>query len=235
MLKSVWFGDVHAPFTNRQAVKKVIEYCRFFKPALVGQIGDLYDQYSFSNYAKIVNKFTPQQEVRAGRRIAEEMWEAIRAASPKARLIQKTGNHCSRIVKRVTEVLPSVLLTFKMKKQGKDEIQHLVNINKLFEFDGVETDMDYTNETRFPGYMACHGFRNRGEHVKYYGQNVVVGHSHLGGVDYLRRGNKSLWELNCGFLGDSNSLVFRYGDNRLKNWTPGYGVIDDLGPRFVAL
>lgn len=227
MKKAIWLGDSHFPFSNSAALRKIVEFVRKFQPEIIGQIGDLYDQYSFSKYTTVRNQFTPQQEMRRGFKMATEMWASLRAAAPRADRFQILGNHDLRIRKRLLERLPDLDLEIRQKK--------LVDLDLLFAFDGVKVDMNYPNEIPFEGYLAIHGFRNKGEHVKYYHQNVVLGHLHVGGVDTIRAGNKTLWELNCGFLGNPKALVFKYGETGLRRWTPGFGLVDDLGPRFVAL
>ena len=66
--------------------------------------------------------------------------------------------------------------------------------------------------------------------------NSVVGHSHLGGTVFLPFKDNILWELNCGYIGDPESLALSYtAQKKVSKWTLGYGVIDDVGPRFNPL
>ena len=68
------------------------------------------------------------------------------------------------------------------------------------------------------------------------GMNVVCGHSHVGGVKFIPRGLNPLWELNTGHCLDRHAEPFSYTkQKRLSNWLPGFGIIDNYGPRFVPV
>ena len=142
-----------------------------------------------------------------------------------------TGN-CARLMKRVQEKLPGILASVKIAGKYK----YLLNLDDLFKFDGVESTLDYTAEKPLCGALFLHGWKgNLGEHAKYYGKNVVCGHTHRGGSYFESAAHKTLWELNCGFLGNKSALCFKYGDTKTKMWTVGFGVVDSLGPRFIPL
>ena len=63
--------------------------------------------------------------------------------------------------------------------------------------------------------------------------NIVVGHSHIGGVTYRNIGNKIVWELNSGYCGDPDSKALSYRLMKLTKWTHGFGFVDEFGPRFI--
>lgn len=231
-MKILCVGDTHFPFAKPSYVKRTIEWAKRNKPDVIIQIGDLYDNYAFSKYTKVVNYMTPEQELRRGRKLAEKMWTDLHIAVPKAVLYQMMGNHCARIIKRVLERLPALDMRIKLK----DQTNKLHNIDRLFEFPHVTSLLDYKAELKLNGITFVHGFKgNIGDHVKYFQNNVVAGHLHRGGIVYHRIKNKTCWEMNCGFLGDEKALPFQYGETKTTNWTPGFGIIDDLGPRFVHL
>lgn len=234
-MKILCVGDTHFPFAKGTYITKMVQWAKENQPDVIIQIGDLYDNYAFSRYTKTVNLMTPEQELNRGRKVAEKMWADLKKAAPKAQCYQMMGNHCARIIKRVLEKLPALSMKVKMK----DQVQSLHNIDKLFEFRGVTSVLDYRAEVKLHGILFVHGFKgNIGEHVKYFHKSVVTGHLHRGGVAFMKVADKVLWELNCGFLGDAKALPFQYGETKTSRWTPGFGVIEkECGtwvPRFIA-
>lgn len=213
-------GDCHYPFTSKPWLKWVYQKVSEVQPAYVVQVGDLYDYFCLSNYAKTLDLMTPAEEFRQGRRMAEDMWEEIRTRVPKARLIQKTGNHDARASKRVFELAPA--------------IRALVDLESPFTFPGVETDTDDTSETELGEIFVMHGYKSAGAHARHNQAPTILGHLHTGGVLYFRNRYGVFWELNAGYGGDINSVAYRYrNQKKLHNWTLGLGVVDTDGPRFM--
>jgi len=235
-MKILCVGDTHFPFVKQVYLNKVYDWTVVNQPEVILQIGDLYDMYSFSRYTQAINYMTPEQEVKKGRIQAEKMWTQFKIIAPQAKRYQLMGNHCGRIIKRVLENLPG--LDARIKVKGKTMKLH--NIDELFKFDDVYSLLDYRAELTLHNTLFIHGFKgNIGEHVKYFRRNVVTGHLHRGGIVYLRQGNKTFWELNCGYLADNSKLPFQYGETKTSNWTPGFGVLEvECGvfvPRFIQL
>lgn len=164
---------------------------------------------------------TPHAELEKGRRQAEQFWGKVRAASPKSKRFQLTGNHDVRPHRRLLETAP--------------ELEPLLNLDSVFEFKGVET-VHGEGELLISGVCYMHGFRKHGDHVRHNRMNTACGHLHIGGVVYMRLGNKVLWELNAGHLGDPLSEPMSYGNQRrFATWTHGFGLVDSRGPRFVPI
>ena len=222
-------GDVHEPWSHGPTLEKIYAAVEEIKPDVVLQIGDLRDLYSFSRYPVNPNAITPEREIDRGTAACTKMWERVRKANPKARRIQLLGNHDERPSKRLSETLPACKLLAAP------------TLKALFEFPGVETHHDPAQEfflnTAAGEVCFMHGHRAKlGDHAKYNQMPTVCGHSHQGGVVYLRHKSKVFWELNAGWCGDETAPVFKYGNQRaLKTWTRGFGLIDSRGPRFVSL
>lgn len=196
---------------------------------LVIQVGDVDDLYNFSKYTKNPNLMSPEAEVSAAREHVERLWARVKKRAPKAKRYQLRGNHDGRVEKRIAENLPEIGV---FASRG---------IRDFYTFDGVTTIHDPTEELILPvaGQDVCfmHGHRSKlGDHARYNQLATVTGHSHHGGVVYLRHRDRVFWELNAGWLGDERAPVFRYGNQKLlKTWTKGFGLIDHLGPRFCPL
>lgn len=131
------------------------------------------------------------------------------------------GNHDDRIMKRVLEKNP--------------EIAFLIGntLKQLYTFENVELVRSY--EYVINDIIFQHGHRSRlGDHAKYNQGSTVCGHSHVGGVVFMRNRLRTYFELNAGFLGDTETAAFAYRAQKLvNNTTLGVGVIDALGPRFI--
>jgi predicted phosphodiesterase len=226
----VIIGDTHFPFTNLNTLYGkggVIDTIKKIKPDYVVQMGDLYDMYSFSKFPYKRDVMTPRQELEAGRKMAEEMWAKVKkAAGPwKCKCIQLKGNHDERPAKRLLENLPEL---FPVMSDPMHE---------LFVFKGVCTQQAERDGFVLDGIMFMHGFRSKlGDHASHNHMPTVTGHSHRGGVVYLRKGNETIWELNAGFCADEFSVPLSYTRQRtISTWTQGFGIIDSMGPRFVSM
>lgn len=224
MIKRVLaLGDVHAPFEHRRALEWAYRQADKLKPDAVIQVGDARDQFAFSRYPKIL-KMDPEKELVLGTKALEKMWSRFKGLA----CYQLMGNHDDRILKKALSAAP--------------ELAPLVGktLRDLYSFDGVKTVLDGREELLLMvagrPVVFQHGHRSRlGDHARYNQTSTVVGHSHTGGVVYLRNADRgTFWELNAGFLGDVASPAFGYhAQKRFHTTTLGVGLIDELGPRFV--
>jgi len=223
-MKIFVIGDIHFPFHNKKALKKTLAAIKREKPTHVVQIGDLYDQYAFSRFAK-KNIVLAPKELELARAAAGKMWDEIRKSCPRASLYQILGNHDVRLVKRAEERLP--------------EAQEFVkqSLMEYYKFKGVKTIEDDTEELVINDIIFIHGYRSKlGDHMRNNRASTVCGHSHTGGVVFERVRGSTLFELNAGYLADAMAEPLRYRQQkRTYKWTLGYGVIDEDGPRFVPL
>lgn len=220
-------GDAHFPYVDQKYLNQIYQEIKAHKPDVVVQQGDLYDQYCFSRYSKSADFTSPEEELAAGRAGAEKMWTTIRKLVPKAKFFQLKGNHDLRIAKRVAEKLP--------------ELQGLLNLGltDLYKFPGVYTVKDERTETIIDGVMFIHGYLSKlGDHAKKNLMSVVVAHSHVGGTVFFSHREETMFELNVGYIADKEALPLQYGGQRMKNWTPGYGILTKVSgiwrPQFCS-
>jgi predicted phosphodiesterase len=213
-------GDTHFPFADAGALSALYLVAEKLRPTLIVQVGDLYDMFAHSKFPRTHLTFDPQQEVRLGFEMANNMWETLRSISPKASFHQLLGNHDARPLKRILEAYPQGEIFF--------------SIEKWFQFPSVHTYFDTRQEVVLSGIIFQHGYRAvLGAHRDHNLQNTVCGHSHRGGVSFRQIDGKILWELNAGFLGDASSKALSYTPQRITAWTLGCGWIDEFGPRFI--
>ena len=221
--RAVLLGDLHFPWHDRRALDLALAAIRQGKPDLVVQIGDLYDNFSFSRFDKDPNVEKPRVEMERARQQALDMWFDIRAFAPGARLIQLQGNHDSeRLEKLSLRLAPALYDLVSQKAQ------------ELMTFPGVETRPAYRDhvDVKVQGerWRLTHGiFSSTLAHVKHHLTNVALGHLHRGEVVPFRQ----YTGLNVGYLADPGAPVFRYRQTLVNDWTQGIGVIDEQGPRFM--
>jgi metallophosphoesterase superfamily enzyme len=214
--------DTHFPFVNQYVLEAAYKFAEKHKPKRIIQIGDLYDMYCHAKFPRSHNIYTPAQEEEMARSGAEKMWLTLRSICPDAECVQLKGNHDIRPLKRTLESLPSL------------ERVVSVYLDRLMTFDGVRLISDPREEYIVEGIEFIHGHYSRlGQHRDYALMNAVCGHAHVGGVVFRRARGQTLWELNAGLAGDPESKALSHTPQRIVAWTPGFGWIDEYGPRFI--
>lgn len=220
--KTVILGDIHAPFTRLDHLKKIVEFIKEFKPIRVIQVGDLYDMLSHGKFPRSLNIYTPASEMAEGRKITEKLWQDIRKAAPGVECHQILGNHDARPMKRILEAYP--------------EAELFLDFSKWFTFEGVTTHFDMRQELILDGIAYIHGYKSKlGEHMEFMRRPVICGHSHRPGIFYKNFGDSVLFEMNVGYLGDPESKALSYTPQRHTHWSHSFGVIDENGPRIISL
>lgn len=216
--------DLHLPWVEWKAVAKIYSAIDDLNPDYVIQLGDAFDFFAYSRFAKPPTGITPEEEIEEGFQGACRLWNNIHKAAPRAKKIQLSGNHEARLVRSTMERFPEVysLLT---RAQGD-----------FWKFKNVTTIHDHRHELEINGVIYCHGWLTQlGAHARYLLKPVVHGHSHRGGTVFMNLGGKTIWELDCGYLADKYQVPLQYGPTKTVLWTLGYGIIDGHGPRFVPL
>ncbi len=218
-------GDCHFPWACKKTLLAVYKRLREFKPHIIIQLGDLYDLFSFTRFPRTHNLYTPRQELDLGQKDAALFWGSVAHACPRARRIQLWGNHDDRAVKCILSKAP--------------EYEHIVaqHMQTLMRFPGVETVQDSGLVYFIDDVGYHHGYLLRGgAHAESFKHNIVVGHTHRGGVWPVMTEASQLWELNAGYVGDRFAKPLSFAAQRtFSRYTLGLGEIDEAGPRFVPL
>lgn len=216
-------SDIHWPFSNQKVLDRFYKYVGDNKPEYVILDGDAWDMYSHTKFPRSHNVFTPEDEEKMARKMNEDFWKEIKKVHPEAKCYQMLGNHDVRPLKRTMEVAPT--------------IEHWLPriFGALFTFPGVTTVLDPREELMLPGdIMIHHGYRGKlGDHRDFALYNAICGHTHRGGVVFREIRGATLWELNCGLAGDPLAKGLTYTPQRITGWTPGFGAVDEDGPRFI--
>jgi hypothetical protein len=216
----VILGDTHFPWADQNALTLVYTMIEKLKPEYVVQIGDLFDLYAYSRWPKSQYQFSPQEEVSLARQMAEKMWNTIHQIAD-VKCIQLLGNHCIRPHRAVISA-------------GLGELEPYFNFNALYDFKDVKTIFDPREPLTMGSLTFIHGFLSGlGGHISHFGTHVIHGHTHRGGLIYKRHFGKSLFELDVGYLGDTNAKCFTFTSSKVTNWTKGIGFIHELGPMWI--
>lgn len=221
----VYIGDLHAPFHSDYCLRELYDFLRDNKDRIrtVCQIGDVYDFLSWSRWPSTANPYTPKKEYEIAYDVISEMWQTIGNICKRARLLQLTGNHDVRPLKRLADACP--------------ELSPFVDFTKPFEFKGVEL-WDYADgPLAMEGYLIHHGFLHKPlAHAANLHHNVVIGHLHKLWAQYYKVGTRTFWELCCGFMGDIKSPAFSYAIQRkYAKYQCGFGYVDTMGPHTVLI
>lgn len=221
-MKIVAIPDLHFPFVDKVKLAEAVRITNKFNPEAVIQLGDLYDQISFSKYARDVSEInlTPAKEAELGRGMAEVFWNSLKKRN--RTLLQITdANHDVRIVKRMNERAPEASFI------AKEWLRHQLT------FDGVKC---VESEYCLDGIMFMHGHKKAGTHAPYNQMNTVTGHTHTAGIKYFSNIFGNYWEANSGWLGDKSSPVFSYREqSKIDGTQHGLLLIEDGNPQFWSL
>lgn len=223
-LKVLCIGDTHAPWASEACILQIYEAISKNNYDVIIQMGDLYDMYSFSKFARSHDVCTPKEEIEQGYEWAQNFWKNIYKLSPSSTKIQLKGNHDDRLMKRAFERWPEAAVFLSRAEKS------------LYDFAGVQIVEDSREGLELEGVIYTHGYLTKlGDHCKYFLKPVVHGHSHRGGTVFYRLGGKMIWELDTGFCADQSQIPLQYGPVKNTLWTEGYGEVDSLGPRFVPI
>lgn len=217
-------GDTHFPFVSERVLEAIYTWAQKHRPKRIVQVGDLYDMYAHTKFPKSLNVYKPEEEETLAVEGATKMWAELKRICPQAECVQLKGNHDIRPLRRTLEHAPS--------------LEHIVSkhLDRLMTFPGVTLITDPRQEFIADGIQFIHGYKSKiGEHRDYTLMHTICGHQHVGGVVYRRIRGQTLFELNCGLVGDPESKAFGYTPQKITTATPGFGWLDEDGPRFIAL
>lgn len=230
MKTAVILPDIHVPYHDKRAVDLVVKYIKDTKPEVVVQLGDMYDCYGISRFDKNPKRIdTLQDEIDEGKKI----WQAIKKASPKSKLVMLEGNHEARLPKMLMKASPGMYSLNALRPK------------RLFELDtlGVEWYSSHDTYKLNNSLVITHGAADDGcklsQHAGYSAKNTmdkwgnvsgIMGHGHRVGMSTktMQDGTMVQW-IEAGCLAD---LHPEYVKN--PNWQHGFAVVNYTKNRFHA-
>jgi predicted phosphodiesterase len=221
--KVIVVGDLHAPWHCIKTVSAIYSAIQREKPKVIVQLGDAYDMFSAAKFSRSHNVCTPKEEIEEARVFLETFWSNVKKNAPNgAECYQLIGNHDVRPRKRILEQAPWAETFLKWED--------------FFKFRGVETIFDEREDLELDGIIYEHGYYSRpGQHMRENMKPTVFGHLHRAHLVFEKIRKTLLWELNVGYAADPSAVPLSYPRKKWVRWTPGFGIIDDLGPRFCPI
>lgn len=214
--------DTHFPWEDKRTIRAVIERIKKEQPRWVCQLGDLHDMLAASKFPRSHVNINPAQEVSMAKKLAGEMWAEIRAAAPKAELIQIKGNHDIRPLRRILEAAP--------------ELEVFLELDRFYTFDGVRLISDPKDIVlAYDKLELTHGhWSTKGSYAAAHNRNVIHGHTHKLYAQGVRNlAGQQFLEVSAGFAGAYGSKAQDYRDKREHNVQHGFAI--HRGPQEITL
>lgn len=221
--RTLVIGDVHCPYEDTKAVRRVIEACSDgFSECVIN--GDFLDMASMSRFGKDRETPSIESELKSARRILGSLRSAL---GDRCAITYLQGNHELRLSKQLNELMP--------------DLAGLVSIPELLRLDdlGIEY-VDSPNPTCYverEGVLVGHfnrALKGAGktavELMRQYGVPVVQGHTHRLASVSLRTYKANMIGAESGCLCQLNP---RYAD--CPDWTHGFVVIEGGIPKTVPI
>lgn len=219
----VW-PDTHAPYHSPEAVAVALAVLKKLRPDGLVILGDFYDCYSVSRFPKDpARKTRLRDEIDGGLPILD----AIETVGVKNVWFLQ-GNHEVRIESLIEAQAPALHGMISMQKEIriKERGWHWTK---------------YKQSLKLGRMLYSHDFGRSGVYAAYQGLsdiggNICFGHTHKLGTAY--RGNHTA--LNCGWLGDVESIDYRHADIARREYQLGFGLVDEapdgsVWPQAVAI
>lgn len=232
MSKILVIPDLHFPWTLMSGLDVAFEWAKENQPDIVIQIGDAFDQYTWSRFPRELDVMLPASELQQARELYTAMWGTFKYLCPGAELIQMLGNHDTRIIKQAANRYPEIVtvlnhLGFYKSMYGAEGVQLIVNPREILyrESGGKRIGFHHGDfmRTMVPGKRA-----------QFLGESIVFGHTHRQWLVPLPSGGGS-FEMCAGTLSDSAAVPLQYTAISSPWQVEGFGYIIDGAPGLVTL
>jgi predicted phosphodiesterase len=189
--------DVHGEYRDKRAWTLMMKAMHWWRPEIVGALGDLIDAYSLSFFDRDPNRVTQlEDEVDTGKTLLAD----LSSLKPKRKFLCE-GNHEERLRRLLMRQAPALFNTVK--------------IEKLLELEENGWEFHpYRTFTRVGKLYVTHDLGNSGARAHIQARdvlegNVVIGHTHMACVAY--RGNlrqNPHVGIMSGWLGDFEQIEY---------------------------
>lgn len=208
--------DMHHPYADARVWGVILEVARRVKPAGCVIIGDFADFYSVSSHAKDPKRAADfESEVEATK---SELSRLDRALGSRAWKHYCGGNHEDRLDRYIAAFAP--------KLHSYVSTQELLGLEARGWGWTPHGDWFTAGKCNFTHDVGRSGVNTARQSLVDFGGNIVVGHSHRGGVAYQGtvRG-ESHFALNVGWGGDYRAIDYVHRARALRDWQHGFGLV----------
>lgn len=212
---TVVIPDTHFPYHERSVWATILQAIITLDPQNIVMIGDGLDAYPISFHPKTpTRKATLKDELNA----ANVEFDALAEVGRGRRIIYCEGNHEFRLERYLTQNAPALyglidmptLLKVKERNWAWVPYQDWIRIGKIA----------YSHEVGSCGKNAAQ------QTLAAFGNNIVFGHSHRGGLVYSGTvdGERHV-ALNVGWAGDAAAVDYMH-KARTREWQHGFGLVE---------
>lgn len=212
-------SDLHAPFQDMSAWNCVLQVIRETSPETVVIIGDFADCMSISSHPKSLDRKHDFASEVAGVNAALD--ELRGAAGDACRLVWTCGNHEDRITRYLQSSAPELGGIKELRAEGLFQVKER----------GIEW-IPYRRSIKIGNCSFTHdvgrcGVNTARQSLMDWGGNLVVGHSHRGGIAFQGESKgSSHFCLNVGWLGDVDGIDYQHRMRVLRDHQCGFGIVD---------
>lgn len=212
-------SDLHAPFHDKDAWECLLEVVRQTNPGTIVIIGDFSDCLAISSHPKSLDrKHDFAKEVEGVNRCLDELRDA---AGYTCRIVWTAGNHEDRITRYLQSNAPELGGIKELRAEGLFRCSE-----RRIEWIPYRDSIKIGNCSFTHDVGRC-GVNTARQSLLDWGGNIVVGHSHRGGVAYQGEAKgSSHFCLNVGWLGDVNEIDYNHKMRCKRDWQLGFGIVD---------
>lgn len=212
-------SDLHAPYHDKAAWECLLQVIRETKPATVVIIGDFADMYAISSHPKSLDRKRDFANELAG--VNAVLDELRKAAGDDCRIVWTEGNHEDRITRYLQSSAPELGGIKELRAEGLFKCKE-----RNIEWVPYRRSIKIGNCSFTHDVGRC-GVNTARQSLMDFGGNLVIGHSHRGGLAYQGEvKGSSHFCLNVGWLGDVNEIDYIHRNRAMRDWQLGFGVVD---------
>jgi predicted phosphodiesterase len=216
--KVLAIGDIHFPFEHRDMVRFLTDIKKKYRPDMVVQMGDLFDNHSTSRWEHNPDGLSPGDELKLAIKRSKNLFTLF----PYATMI--LGNHDNRSAKKAFSAgLSAHVLSSYSKLMELPDGWHVAN----------ECIIDNVRYIHGDGFSGINAHRKAAATAM---QSTAIGHIHShAGVAYLANHNGLYFGLNVGCLIDHHQYAFEYSKFCPDKPILGCAIIDKGIPHFIPM
>lgn len=190
----MFYGDLHAPRSDDDAVEAVILFAEVFDPEIVVNLGDTVDASALSRFGQDTESPSIEQELNVWYSFAEDLNSVTNQEGCERYIVR--GNHDGRIARSLPPSLKG-LYGVSLDSLLRTESLGYQPIADMLEFHSNGSPILYATHGQFASSTAGMASRKMSQRLAH--SSVVVGHNHKTAYTVIRtpRGYVHCYEVGC--------------------------------------